>query len=333
MSLKIIKPGLLSTIQDTGRKGYQKFGIIESGAMDTFALRTANILVGNDVNDAAIEITVLGPVILFTENSLVALCGGDFIATINGERIPQWCPVFISEGSILKFSGARSQIRGYLAVAGGLAVSKEMGSHSTYLRAGIGGYRGRELRVGDVLGIGKTMFRITSFPVDKSYISISKYVSNHVKPKYATNQVIRVIKGAQFDLFMEESKELFFSEPYKVLPDSDRMGYRLEGETLALKQPKEMISAAVAFGTIQIPANGQPIVLMADHQTTGGYPKIAQVISVDLPLLAQLNLGAIIHFQEITLQQAQQLYLNREEDLRKLQYIVKSELKKFLGGI
>jgi len=333
LSIKIIKPGLLSTIQDTGRKGYQKFGIIESGAMDSFAHRAANILVGNDMDAAAIEITILGPTILFTENSLIAICGGDFTVTINGKRLPQWCPVFVSEGSVLKFSGAKSQIRSYLAIAGGFDLPKEMGSYSTYLRAGIGGYMGRELRVGDVLNVGKTKYSLGSFPTDKSFIVISKYISNRVKPMYAANQVIRVIKGAQFDLFTQESKKLFFSKPYSVLPDSDRMGYRLEGATLALEQKQEMISAAVAFGTIQIPANGQPIILMADHQTTGGYPKIAQVISVDLPLLAQLNLGATIQFQEVTLQEAQSLYIKREQDLQQLQYIVKKELKNFIGGI
>jgi antagonist of KipI len=328
---------MLSTIQDMGRRGYQKFGIIESGAMDKFALKAANILVGNDVTEAAFELTLIGPSIYFDSHTLVSICGGNFSPTINGEIVPQWRPVLLEEGSVLKMGPSKSGIRAYLAVAGGFDLPKEMDSRSTYLRAGIGGFQGRALQAGDVLEVrqetpvSKAILSTSFANKLKPYISISKSISKRVRPNYSSNPYIRVIKGTQFDLFTKESKELFFSSPFKVLPESDRMGYRLEGPQLGLSTVMEMISGVVSFGTIQVPSNGQPIVLMADHQTTGGYPKIAQVISVDLPLMAQLNLGTEVRFKEVTLQEAQELYVSREKDLRLIEYVMKEELKKFGG--
>jgi antagonist of KipI len=319
LSLKIVKPGVLSTIQDTGRRGYQKFGIIESGAMDHFALKAANILVGNVPNEAVIESTILGPTIYFDAPTLISICGGDFTATINGHVVPQWRPVFLEEGSILKMGSAKTGIRAYIAVSGGFDLPKEMDSRSTYLRAGIGGFHGRALQAGDVLNPRQEIASsiVNKFQVmadnEKPFMTSSKFISIWARPNYSSNPYIRVIKGAQFDLFTEESKVAFFNNSFKVLPDSDRMGYRLEGKPLELTAAKEMVSEAVSFGTIQVPSNGQPIVLMADHQTTGGYPKIAHVISVDLPLMAQLNFGSEVRFKEVSLQEA---HANRSAEVR-----------------
>lgn len=224
--------------------------------------------------------------------------------------------------------------RAYLAVAGGFKVEKKMGSRSTYLRGRLGGFEGRALQSGDVLNvrrdsqISKAILDYQFKKNEKPFLSCSQSIANKIKPGYSKRPVIRVTKGTHFDLFTQESKEIFFHEPFKVLPQSDRMGYRLEGQPIKLKEQQEMLSEAVSFGTVQVPANGQPIVLMADHQTTGGYPKIANVISVDLPVLAQLNVGDNIHFKEISLKKAQELYIKREKDLRIVGYGINKLLEK-----
>jgi len=334
MSIKIIKPGMLLTIQDLGRKGYQKYGIIESGSMDPLSLRLANILAGNAQDEAALEMTLLGPTIYFESNTLIAICGGDFSASIDGYEVPLWRPVLIQAGSILKMGPAKSGARAYLAVAGGFGIDKQMGSRSTYLRAGIGGFEGRALKAGDVLELRRSTSlsqSILHYPFkneQKPFVSASQTIAAQMRPHFAKNPVIRVTKGTNFHLFTKESQDLFFSAPFKVLPQSDRMGYRLEGPPIVLSEQQEMLSEAVSFGTVQVPANGQPIVLMADHQTTGGYPKIAHVVSVDLPIMAQLSLGSEVYFEEISLKKAQELYINRERDMRIIQYGINQLLKK-----
>lgn len=331
MSIEIVKPGMLTTIQDIGRRGYQKYGVIESGAMDSFALKAANLLVGNDRIEAAIEITILGPTITFHEEAVIAVCGGDFSPSIDGQSVPLWRAVLVKKGSTLTFGSAKSNIRAYLAVAGGLDLPYEMDSYSTYLRAEIGGYEGRALGKGDQIAIRKGRHVrndiVSSMTGNEPFSVITPAISYSTRPRYSDHPVIRVMKGSEFDLFSTESKKSLFSGVFKVLPQSDRMGYRLEGPELMLIKPQEMLSEAVAFGTVQVPANGQPIVLMADHQTTGGYPKIAQVISVDLPILAQLNFGSEVSFKEVTLEEAQDLYIKREMDLRLIKHGINKYFK------
>lgn len=338
MSLIIKKPGILSTIQDSGRRGYQKYGVIVNGAMDSFAMRAANLLVGNESNEAVIEATIVGPTVYFDSFSLIAICGGDFQPTIDGVKVPMWQPHIVKAGSTLKIGSACLGIRCYLAICGGFKLPFEMESRSTYLRAGFGGFSGRALRAGDFLEtrkkstISKAILSTIRSNENRSFYSIPCFISHHVKPLYSKNPLIRVIKGAHFELFTTQSKILFFKSSYKVLASSDRMGYRLKGAELGLKKSREIISEAVSFGTIQVPPDGQPIVLMADHQTIGGYPRIAEVISVDLPLMAQLNLGSSVHFQEISLHEAQKLYIKREQDLRLMEIGMKDILKKFGGS-
>ncbi|HLU22035.1 MAG TPA: biotin-dependent carboxyltransferase family protein [Bacillaceae bacterium] len=331
VSIEIIKPGVLSTIQDLGRIGNQQFGVIKSGAMDEFALRTANILVGNEENEAAIEMTLIGPTIRFNCNTLVAICGGDFSPTIDGELVPKWRPVFIKKGTTLKMGGARKQIRAYLAVAGGLNIPVVMGSRSTYLRAGIGGFMGRKLLSGDVIEIINPIQK--AIDIDQSYISFPKFISSQIKPQYESSNVIRIVRGSEYHLFSKKSKELLLSKPFILSSDSDRMGYRLDGHRIQLHKEEEMVSSSVTFGTIQVPANGSPIILMADHQTTGGYPKIGQVIAVDLPLLAQMNIGSEIYFQEVSFEEAERLFIERERDIQILKHVMRKELINFLGEL
>ncbi|WP_242917701.1 biotin-dependent carboxyltransferase family protein [Pontibacter liquoris] len=325
MSLSIESPGLLTTIQDAGRLGYQKDGMVVSGAMDAYALRLANMLVGNPESAAALEITLLGPTIRFNTDLLISLTGADLSPTINNEPVKMWRPVFVAAGSILAFGAPRAGCRSYLAVAGGFAIPSVMGSHATFLRAGIGGWQGRALQSGDLLPVKGIPAEITSFVEilradaaaggwqQADWSAIPDFYLNGVP-----ENVIRVVKGPEYDLFAGSSTEDFWQSDYKVSSHSDRMGYRLNGPTLALATPAELLSGAVTFGTIQVPPDGNPIVLLADHQTTGGYPRIAQVVTADFPKLAQVPPGRDIRFEEISLEEAHLLYIQREKAIESL---------------
>lgn len=313
--LKIIKSGLQTTVQDLGRFGFQKYGVIASGAMDPFAHRIANLLVGNGENAASLEITMTGPVIQFQHDAFIALCGGNLSPEIDGTDMKMWRTVSVKEGSVLKFGAPRSGCRVYLAVAGGIDVPDLMNSKSTYLRAGIGGFHGRALQAGDIVPVNPISPHLAA--------SLLHATGNGVEwktaaPPYSSEPVVRMMKGRQFDLFNHDSQRHIFNEAFAVSSHSDRMGYRLEGTPLALEEPKELISEAVAFGSIQVPADGNPIVLLADRQTTGGYPKIGQVATVDLPLVSQLKPGERIRFKEISVTDAQQLYREQEKQIRQL---------------
>ena len=313
MSIEIVKPGLLTSVQDLGRFGYQKYGIIASGAMDTFAHRVANLLVGNEETEATLEMTVVGPTLYFQEPALIAICGAAFAPTIGDAVLPLWRPIWVNAKQTIRFGAAKSGVRGYIAVAGGFHIPKVMNSYSTYLRAQIGGFEGRALRESDVLSlndmnvINQRLFkRLQSLDrKDETHATAPWQVSNAFIPKYTSSPILRVLPGKQYKKFTEESRADFFTQPFIVQPQSDRMGYRLQGCSLRLAEPAEMLSEPVAFGTIQVPPDGNPIVLMADRQTTGGYPKIAEVISVDLPLLAQAQIGSEIRFEPIDMREAQ----------------------------
>jgi antagonist of KipI len=329
MSIKVVRTGLLTTIQDGGRCGYRQYGVILNGAMDLYALRIANMLVGNDEHEGAMEITLMGPKLLFEQSCLIALTGGDLTPVIDGKDVPMWRPVWVKEGSVLEFGVPKKGCRTYLSVSGGFQLPKVMGSVSTYLRAEIGGYKGRALQYGDVIGVNSP----ASFG-EKLIDSLQKRMGNRPfaatswtlhptwLPSYEPNPTIRAMKGAEFDRFTEESRQDVFTKPFQVTPQSDRMGYRLQGPALTLTEPFELLSSAVAFGTVQVPSDGNPIVLMADHQTTGGYPRIAQVASVDLPLLAQVLPGRRVSFSEVSLEEAQRLYLNREKQFQYMKRII-----------
>ncbi|WCN39219.1 biotin-dependent carboxyltransferase family protein [Aneurinibacillus uraniidurans] len=314
MCIRVKKPGLLTTVQDTGRFGLQKYGVLASGAMDTMALRLANLLAGNEEQAAALEITLLGPALVFEKATLVALAGGNLSPAVDGMPIPLWRPVYIPAGSTLTFGGAVSGCRTYLAVAGGICVPDVMESRSTYLRAGIGGFHGRALQAGDVLKTGESTGWLKA-PSDEAVV-LPWGVSHELRPVYEENPVLRVVRGPEFECFAEESKQKFWKEPFRVTPQSDRMGYRLADVSLELTEPLEMVSSAVSFGTIQVPPEGNPIVLLADRQTAGGYPRIAQIISVDLPLIAQVKPGGYVRFEEVSLEEAQALYVKREFDMK-----------------
>ncbi|PRY09951.1 antagonist of KipI [Pontibacter ummariensis] len=325
MSLKIISPGLLTTIQDTGRHGYQKDGMVVSGAMDAVALRIANILAGNEENEAALEITMMGPKIVFEEDVLLALTGGDLSASIDDAPVKMWRPVLVRKGSTLAFGKPVKGCRAYLAVSGGFDLPKVMGSYATYLRAGVGGFGGRALKAGDLVPCkGPTpkamqlMAELTDSAIGKTHAQVAFTFDPRLFPAYEENPTIRALKGPEYDQFTENSQNYIWNEKFLVTPQSDRMGYRLLGMTLALKEEAELVSSAVSFGTVQVPVEGNPIVLMADHQTTGGYPRIVQVISADFSKLAQVPPGKSVRFTEVSLDEAHQLYMNQEKSIEQV---------------
>ncbi|WP_222536324.1 biotin-dependent carboxyltransferase family protein [Pedobacter polysacchareus] len=309
MGIKVIKAGMLTTIQDLGRIGYRKDGVIESGAMDKDALLMGNLLLGNEETEAGLECTLSGPTLLFENEALIAITGADLSAEIDGAAVEMWRPILVAKGAVLSFGEALAGCRAYLTVQGGFDIPQVLGSYSTYLRAGFGGFEGRALKKGDQIAFKQD---IPVLPERLNW-SLSRGMYASLNP-----EVIRVIKGPEFDLFQEKSIADLFIKAFTISNAADRMGYQLEGPLLQLKTNKEMLSSAVAFGTVQVTAEGSPVVLMADHQTTGGYPRILQVLSVDLGKLAQLRSGQVIQFEMLTLKQAQKLLTARTEEINQL---------------
>lgn len=321
MSITVLKPGLLTTIQDMGRPCYQKYGVIVSGAMDTYSARLSNIIVGNLENEAALEITLIGPSLKLEKGTLFSLTGANLSPTINGKSIPIGRAIYLINDCILEFGTCINGCRLYLAVAGGFDIPIVMNSKSTYLRAGFGGFKGRALKKNDVLKIGTksevSTKIIKTFNGDTTFVLSSWYLKSFIDIN-SENTVIMVFEGRNFKDFKEESIKKFFSTKFTVSNNSDRMGYKLFGEKIELKHALEMISEPVNLGTIQIPPDGNPIILLADRQTTGGYPKIVNVASVDIQKIAQLKPKDKITFKKITLEEAEQLYFERETVIRKL---------------
>lgn len=314
MTITVLKPGLLTTVQDLGRRGSQQYGVIVSGAMDATSYRLGEILLQQGPS-AAIEFTLVGPTIQFNCNTVFCLTGANFNPFLNGEPCTMWKPIFARSGSILKLQSCVSGARGYLHIKGGIQIEKTLGSYSTYMRAGIGGFKGRPLQKGDVL------------PILESVTSYDNNWALNPDNWFSTSQdvIIRVVKGTEYERFTDESKTSFLSTTYTVTKDADRMGYRLEGEhKLSTKEKFDLLSEAVTFGTMQVPPGGHPIVLTADCQTTGGYPKLAQVISVDLPKLAQLQPFAKVRFKLVTLEEAQELIIKQENKFRLLGNMLKA---------
>ena len=322
MGLKIISSGLLSTVQDLGRYGYQKEGVNVSGAMDAFALRVGNLLVGNAEDAAGIEATFLGPRIRFETDQLIAITGGNLSPAINGEAVKMWRPILVTQGSQLDFGAPALGCRAYLAVSGSFDIARVLGSLSTYLRGEFGGLKGRALKAGDCIPCpgptarGQALVQhLARGAQPAAWLQARWTPAPQLFPHLEETQTIRAIKGPEYALFEEKSHQDFWQQEFIVTSDSDRMGYRLHGPALSLTRDKEMVSSAVTFGTIQVPADGHPIALLADHQTTGGYPRLAQVITADFSKLAQVPLGKKIRFQEVSLEEAQYLYIRQEQDI------------------
>lgn len=390
MSIQIEKPGMLTTVQDEGRQGYARYGISTNGAMDGLAHTLANWLVGNDAAEATLEVTWSGLSAHVLENSWIAVTGGNLEPWLDDQPLPMWRPVYVQKGSRISFRKVITGCRAYIAIAGGWQMESVLGSYSTYLRAGIGGWAGRALQQGDVLysrfehainaaeleqisekatdsalePIDAIVEDWTDAPSDQSNIAANTgkedrtnatsslpassrntfensvvasetttlpspvrwRVSSHILPHYSDEVTIRIVAGRQWEDFEQSSQQLFLEQAYRVTPQSDRMGYRLAGEPLQLKQSTSYLSEAVTHGTIQVPVDGQPIILMADRQTLGGYAKIAHVIRMDLPLLAQLAPGATVRFRRIELDEAQRIYVEWTHELKLLRRMIQLRL-------
>lgn len=306
MSIRIIKGGTLTTLQDLGRKGWQSFGISAGGAMDQYAARLVNIVLGNKEDEAVLEMTLNGPTLQFYENTIIALYGADMKPKLNGRLIEMGKPIQVQVKDVLKFEFARKGMRTYLGVKDGFDIQSVFGSKSTNLKAGFGGFQGRALQQDDVLPIKNSLFL-----GDATWKLPFHFYRK--KPSF-----IRFVRGRQYDWFSPKSQQLFHSSTFTISSQSDRMGFRLTGPPVIRKHPKELITEATTFGSIQIPGDGQPIILMADRQPTGGYPKIGEVITPDLSALSQMRPGEEIHFVEISLHKAQSIYFKQQQELAQL---------------
>jgi antagonist of KipI len=299
--IQVQSPGLLTTVQDLGREGFGPLGVSPSGAADPISLRIGNRLVANPESAAALEMTLLGGAFLFPQGATIALTGSDFGATLDGARLDLWKSSEVTPGQTLRVGSTQSGARCYISVHGGIAVKPFLGSASTHLLSGLGGYDGRALRKGDVLNINDeaTPFR-------------RKTIAPQALEQLAPRKVLRVTPGPQSEWFPESSLRSFCENTYRVAEESNRMGLRLEGGPIARESNNEMITEGVSLGAVQITASGLPIILFVEQQTTGGYPKIANVISADLHSLGQLRPRDQIRFEQVSWESARSLLLQQE---------------------
>ena len=305
-SIKIIDKGMLTTIQDLGRFGYQRYGVTPSGVMDEYSAKMANILVGNELEAPVIETTFKGAAIEFSGDSSIAITGGDNIILLNDIEVPMWESIRIKNGDIVKMNFCKSGVRNYISIHGGFDIPKVLGSYSTNIKSKLGGFEGRALENDDVIPLKN---------IPSSFIH--KTLSNQDIPKFSGSETIGVILGPQDDEFTEEGHKTFFNSEYEVSKEGDRMGIRFLGEKVDHINGADIISDGISFGAIQIPGNGQPIIMMADRQTTGGYTKIGNVITADLYKVAQLPPGSKVKFQQFEEQEAIEALKKHQEKLKK----------------
>ena len=310
MALVIQKEGILNSIQDLGRFGYRRAGINPSGAMDTAAVRILNVLVGNQEDEAVIELHFPAGQMRLEEPAVFAIGGADLAPHLNGIPIDRWKTAVANLGDVLDFRKKANGNRAYLTVAGGFQIPEWLGSKCTNLAAAAGGFKGRRLVKGDRIEFAR--------PLDESSSFSSVRAGNSLIPSYDDRPTIRITAGGEFDELSETTNETLFTESFAISPASNRMGYRLEGKPLHLNGQSGILSSAVCAGTMQLLPDGQIIVLMADHQTSGGYPRLAHVVQRDLPLLAQLGPGDELQFQLIDIAEAEQLEIAFERELNLL---------------
>jgi antagonist of KipI len=307
MSLVIESPGILTTVQDLGRPGYRRFGINPGGPMDPWAVRLINLLLGNEESEAVLEMHFPAARIRFTEDAVFALGGADLQPNLEGSAVDNWGAFRAEAGQRLNFSSKTLGSRTYLAVQGGIAVTPWLSSSSTNLAAKIGGHSGRRLEAGDELELRRSRVPGAE-PMRAS-------VSHSLIPRYGRFPTVRIIEGAEYGSLDNTERGRFLGQSYQITNNSDRMGFRLAADAVSASPGLGILSSAVDFGTIQLLPDGQLIVLMADHQTTGGYPRLGHVVSVDLPLLGQLGPGDKVAFHLIDLSHAEELLMQREREL------------------
>lgn len=303
-----IHPGSYTTVQDEGRWGYQAFGMPVAGVMDHYAARIANLLAGNKPSAAVLEMTMKGGHFRFEQDSCAAVCGADMQAKLNGAPVQNWSSFIIPAGSELTFDYAADGCRTYLAVTGGIDVPVVLGSRSTYTRGAVGGVEGRALKAGDMLPVG----------TDNEYAAQVRELAREFVPVYGEHIGLRVLLGPQDDHFTAAGIQTLFNSTYTISTEADRMGYRLEGNAIQHNDKADIISDALCLGTIQVPGNGLPIVMMADRQTTGGYTKIGTVIGPDLVHLAQAKPGDTIAFQLCSEEEARAAFFAEQQAYKRI---------------
>jgi antagonist of KipI len=317
--IEVQAPGLLTTVQDLGREGFGPMGVSASGAADRVALRIGNRLVGNAEGTAGLEMTLLGGTFAFPDGAVVALAGSDFGATLDGKPVEMWTVFEARRGQTLRLGPTRSGARCYLCLRGGIETKLFLGSASTHILSGLGGHEGRSLRKGDVLASGTG---IPAGSLGGAGIIDKRRLASRALEKVEPRKVLRVTPGPQGDWFSEASQQLFYGSTYRVAEESNRMGIRLEGPAISTGSSEEMISEGVALGAVQVPEGGQPIILFVEQQTTGGYPKIANVISADFHSLGQLRPRDEIRFELVNLVTARAALIEQENLLASEDLIV-----------
>jgi biotin-dependent carboxylase-like uncharacterized protein len=310
-SVRVLKPGMLTTIQDRGRWGYQSRGVPVGGPMDPCSHRLANALVGNQSDAAALEITLVGPELEFEDERIVAVAGAEFDVTLDGRAVQHLSPFVVASGSHLRFGGRRKGARAYLAVSGGIGVAPVLGSRATHVLSGMGGLNGRALRSGDAVPLG---LAARDGPAGSGALRIAE----PIVPLPDRHGRVRVVAGPQEDCFAPGALDVLQSAPYTITPQSDRMAFRLEGPRLSHVRGADIISDATPLGVLQVPASGQPILLMADRQTTGGYAKIATVITADLAIAGQLGPGDTMTFAACSAREAMAALIAQERAFMRL---------------
>jgi antagonist of KipI len=329
MSLRIIKAGVLDTVQDAGRYGYRHLGINPTGVMDKYAMQVANILVGNSPAEAVIEMHFPPASFFFEQPALIALSGADFRPTLNADEIPVLQPILVNKFGILQFEAMNKGARAYLSIRGGLKIAPWLNSCSTHLKASAGGYQGRNLLKDDEIGFNpleapfmneleKKEFRVLPWKAD------DRWSENN-------NREVLVLPGNEWDMLTEQSKRQFRQQSFTITPGSDRMGYRLNAGPLATISNEEVVSSAVDCGTVQLLPDGKLILLMADHQTTGGYPRVAHVIAAHHSRVAQMKGGDKIRFAITEQQTAEDMMIQQQQHLQQLQNACSFRLQQYLS--
>ena len=320
MGIRVLKSGMLTTVQDLGRVGYQSQGFSVAGVMDVRSFKIANLLVDNPENEPVLEFTLIGPTLEFTSDTIIAITGGNFNPTINGEPAPMYTAIYMHRGDVLKFGSAITGSRGYISFSSYLKVPTVMGSRCTNMKSSLGGFKGRKLQTDDFI-----LFRIK-----RRYLPY--FLSRTLTPDDMDQQqvTLRVVMGPQDSAFTREGIQTFLSSTYTVTNEFDRMGCRLDGPYIASKNGSDIISDGICFGSVQVPSHGKPIVLLADRQTTGGYAKIATVASVDIPKLVQRKTDNKIRFKAITVYEAQKLLLEETAEFDRMRKIIHQPCKEVL---
>jgi|SRR6218665_10462 len=327
MNLRIIKSGVLDTIQDLGRHGWQHIGINPAGAMDHFSAELANALVGNDASQPVIEMHFPAAALFFERPSLIALTGADFSAVLNGEHVPCYQPILVNKYSILQFERLNNGARAYLAIEGGIRIDRWLNSYSTHIKAGAGGHAGRALFTDDEVRLHSS-FEWAPY-LGRNEFEVLPWRVSHYWERQPSEEIC-ILPGREWTRLTEDSQKTLQKQFFQLTPQSDRMGYRLQGEPLQMQTREEIISTAVTFGTLQLLPNGQLTVLMADHQTTGGYPRIGHVISAHHSRLAQVSPGERIRFRITDHATAEKLFIEQQRHLMQVRCACQLKLEQFI---